>query len=45
MEYALAGVDLLLHRIGWSVQVPAAGPPVALSRSSGGPWRIPVVGH
>jgi putative transposase len=22
-EYTLAGVDLLLHRIGWSVQVPA----------------------
>jgi transposase len=21
--YTLAGVDLLLHRIGWSVQVPA----------------------
>jgi transposase len=23
VEYALAGLDLLLHRIGWSVQVPA----------------------
>src|SRR5712691_10103015 len=23
VEYALAGMDLLLHRIGWSVQVPA----------------------
>jgi transposase len=23
VEYTLAGVDLLLHRIGWSVQVPA----------------------
>ncbi len=22
-EYTLAGVDLLLHRIGWSVQFPA----------------------
>jgi transposase len=22
-EYTLAGVDLVLHRIGWSVQVPA----------------------
>jgi hypothetical protein len=22
-EYTLAGMDLLLHRIGWSVQVPA----------------------
>ena len=23
MHYTLAGLDLLLHRIGWSVQVPA----------------------
>ena len=23
MEYTLAGLDLLLHRLGWSVQVPA----------------------
>jgi transposase len=23
VEYTLAGVDLLLHRLGWSVQVPA----------------------
>ena len=23
VEYTLAGVDVLLHRIGWSVQVPA----------------------
>ncbi|MEU9992776.1 winged helix-turn-helix domain-containing protein [Streptomyces sp. NPDC048045] len=23
VEYALAGLDLLLHRIGWSVQVPS----------------------
>ena len=23
MEYTLAGMDLLLHRIGWSVEVPA----------------------
>ena len=23
MEYTLAGMDVLLHRIGWSVQVPA----------------------
>jgi len=23
VEYTLAGLDLLLHRIGWSVQVPA----------------------
>ena len=22
-DYTLAGVDLLLHRVGWSVQVPA----------------------
>ena len=30
LEYTLAGMDLLLHRIGWSVQAPArraAGPP------------------
>ena len=24
VDYTLAGLDLLLHRIGWSVQVPAA---------------------
>jgi hypothetical protein len=23
VEYALAGMDVLLHRLGWSVQVPA----------------------
>jgi putative transposase len=23
VEYTLAGVDVLLHRIGWSVHVPA----------------------
>jgi len=23
VEYTLAGMDLLLHRIGWSVQIPA----------------------
>jgi len=23
VEYTLAGTDLLLHRIGWSVEVPA----------------------
>ena len=23
VQYTLAGMDLLLHRIGWSVQVPA----------------------
>ena len=23
VEYTLAGLDLLLHRLGWSVQVPA----------------------
>ena len=23
VDYTLAGMDLLLHRIGWSVQVPA----------------------
>jgi len=23
VEYTLAGMDVLLHRIGWTVQVPA----------------------
>ena len=23
VDYTLAGLDLLLHRLGWSVQVPA----------------------
>jgi transposase len=23
VEYTLAGIDVLLHRLGWSVQVPA----------------------
>ena len=23
MDYTLAGLDVLLHRLGWSVQVPA----------------------
>ena len=35
IEYTLAGLDLLLHRIGWSVQVPArraAERPAALPR-------------
>ena len=29
VDYTLAGLDVLLHRIGWSVQVPArrAGSP------------------
>jgi transposase len=34
VEYTLAGVDLLLHRIGWSVQVPAARPPNGTRRGS-----------
>jgi len=27
VEYTLAGLDVLLHRIGWSVQVPRPGRP------------------
>jgi transposase len=27
VEYTLAGMDVLLHRLGWSVQVPARGRP------------------
>ena len=26
VEYALAGLDVLLHRLGWTVQVPATRP-------------------
>jgi hypothetical protein len=41
--YTLAGADLLLHRIGWSVQFPArraAGPPSGTRRPSRpGGWR------
>jgi transposase len=34
VEYTLAGMDLLLHRIGWSVQSPPAGPPSGTRRRS-----------
>jgi hypothetical protein len=34
VEYTLAGLDLLLHRIGWSVQVPARR--AAVVRVTGG---------
>jgi transposase len=27
VDYTLAGLDLLLHRLGWSVQVPVSFPP------------------
>ncbi|MEU9451736.1 winged helix-turn-helix domain-containing protein [Streptomyces sp. NPDC048277] len=34
VEYTLAGLDLLLHRIGWSVQVPSVRPPSGTRRRS-----------
>jgi transposase len=37
--YTLAGLDLLLHRIGWSVQVPAARPSSGTRRRSPGGGR------
>ena len=38
VEYTLAGMDLLLHRIGWSVQVPARRADLrSLNGPSGGP--------
>ncbi|GAA3676366.1 hypothetical protein GCM10023081_13320 [Arthrobacter ginkgonis] len=33
-DYTLAGACLLLHRMGWRVQVPARGPPSATRRRS-----------
>ena len=36
VDYTLAGLDLLLHRIGWSVQVPARQ---AAERDEGGSPR------
>jgi transposase len=44
VEYTLAGMDVLLHRIGWSVQVPARRAPSGMRRRSPrggrrpGPW-------
>ena len=37
VDYTLAGLDVLLHRIGWSVQVPArrAGDQVRITHASG----------
>lgn len=34
VEYTLAGVHVLLHRAGWSVQVPPAGPASGTRRAS-----------
>ena len=39
VNYMLAGVDLLLHRIGWSVQVPAS--PSGMRRRSPRGGRSP----
>ncbi|MEU4038394.1 winged helix-turn-helix domain-containing protein [Streptomyces collinus] len=41
VEYTLAGLDLLLHRIGWSVQVPSRkADPRGLSRPSSHPAQV-----
>jgi transposase len=34
VAYTLAGLDLLLHRIGWSVQILPATPPSGMRRGS-----------
>lgn len=34
VDYTPAGLDLPLHRIGWSVQIPTAKPPSGTSRGS-----------
>ena len=34
VQYTPAGMNLLLHRIGWSVQVPGGGPPSGMRRRS-----------
>ena len=34
VEYTLAGMDLLLHRLGWSVQVRRGGPRSGMRRGS-----------
>jgi transposase len=36
VEYSLAGLDLLLHRLGWSVRVSARRPSGMRRRSPGG---------
>ena len=42
VEYTLAGMDVLLHRIGWSVQVPARqGRPSGMRRRLPGGGRRP----
>jgi transposase len=44
VEYTLAGLDLLLHRIGWSVQVPARRAAERPARWGSGPGRGPRAG-
>ena len=39
VDYTLAGLDLLLHRLGWSVQVPARRPSATGSGSPPGGRR------
>ena len=41
VEYTLAGMDVLLHRIGWSVQVPARRAAERTRRRSPGGGRTP----
>ncbi|MFE0511128.1 hypothetical protein [Streptomyces sp. NPDC058964] len=41
MEYTLAGLDLLLHRIGWSVQVPSREDPAQTDAVPTRPHRLP----
>ena len=46
-DYTLAGLDLLLHRIGWSVQVPRPGRPPGEMKAAIARWKEvtwPVVG-
>ena len=41
VEYTLAGMDVLLHRLGWSVQVPARRAAERMRRRSPGGGRTP----
>ena len=49
VEYTLAGMDVLLHRLGWSVQVPArraadagtSGARASPRRTTPGSWTPP----
>ena len=44
LEYTLAGMDVLLHRIGWSVQVPARRAAVREGELAQGGQRVRVGG-